>query len=64
MATPRPNEFGPTSPASAAGVLRNKSQVTQATHDHRGDTRKQQRADLEAGEVVHIAKTPEDGNGA
>jgi hypothetical protein len=48
----------------AAGALRNKGQVTQATNEHRGDTRKQQRADLEAGKVVHTAKTPEDGDGA
>jgi len=50
--------------ASAAGAFRNKSQVTQATEEHRGDTRKQQRADLEARKVIHTAKTPEDGNGA
>jgi hypothetical protein len=74
MFTPRPNEFRPTKTAletrsrfpdtSAPGALRNESQVTQATHEHRGDTSKQQRADLEAGKVVHTAKTPEDGNGA
>jgi hypothetical protein len=75
MVAPRPNEFGPTKTAyrqtqsrfpdtSAAGALRNKSQVTQAAQEHRGDARKQQRADLEAGKVVHTAKTPEDGNGA
>jgi hypothetical protein len=72
MATPRPNEFGPTKirstkkrlDTSATRALRDKSQVTQATHEHRGDTCKKQRADLEAGKIVHTAQTPEDGNGA
>jgi hypothetical protein len=49
---------------SATRALRDKSQITQATHEHRGDTCKKQRADLEAGKIVHTAQTPEDGNGA
>ena len=49
---------------SATRALRDKSQVPKATHEHCGDTCKKQRADLEAGKVVHTAKTTEDGNGA
>jgi hypothetical protein len=62
----RPNEFGPTQSrfpdTSTAGALRDKRQVTQATHEHRRDPRKQESTDLQAGIVVHTAKTHDDGN--
>jgi hypothetical protein len=55
------SRFTDTSPARA---LRNKRQVTQATDEHRCDSRKQERSDLEAGKIVHAAKTHDDGNRA
>ncbi len=43
------------------GPLCNSSQISQASDEHHGDPREQQGADLEAGKVVHAAKTHQDG---
>lgn len=49
---------------SIPGALRNSSHVSEAPDHHRGDPRKQQGADLEAGKVVDAAKTHQDGDRA
>ena len=67
LVTPRSNEFDPTKPTaltSLPGALRNRSHVSQAADHHRRDPRKQQGADLEAGNVVDAAKTHQDGDRA